>query len=538
MTFSSLLSPLLSLVPLQTFLLCSFVLFVVWFYYRCIALPWPNAPPTPFRLPLLGNLMQFTIQPQLTLPGLVERYGAIFTIYAGKDNPMVLINSSSLVDQVFRGARAADRPATGRSLYFDIITKNGNDLAWEKYSPRVTAMRKLIASSILSQHGFQRWNVNGTIEQSMNLLIQSWNQAIDESDRIEEGVSLPSSFALISPLDYLKSFSMSVIMLIVFGKFYSYHDHKFQELCKRIEYLMQVVGAGNIRDAIYELRYLPSSEQKKVQYENNLLQAFIRNEIDQHIEQRKQMKLQENYDQNARDFIDEILIIKESEEFKSKDGDDWLSRDRFTCLLQDLLVAGTDTTAVSLTWACLWAANYPEAQAKCREEIDRVIGNRRVSTEDMSNLVYTKAYLDETMRLWPVGPLGVPHASAADMTINDNGKDYSIPKGTILCLNTLCIHRERSTWGSDAHQFRPERFLDPAITPEFLKTNFVPFGFGMRKCPGIALAERELLLLWVTLMQNFYIFRPTEALIPENSIWGLALAPAPFQIKIVKRQKE
>ncbi len=522
--------------PMLGAVLVALLAIIVWRHGTALA--WPKAPPSPFRLPLLGNLLQFTAQPQNSLPSLVSRHGSIFTIFAGQDNPMVLVNSPNIVPQVFRGARGADRPPKGNSIYFDIITRGGKDIAWENFGPRVAAARKLISSSIVSQHGFQRWDVDGRIGSSFDQLTGAWTDAIKQQTKDDPSRS-NSPHAIIIPEAYFKCFSMTVIASIVFGKTFAYTDNEFQVLNTRIQYLMKVLGAGNPRDAMHWLRWFPSSEQQRVQSENDQLQAFIRSEIARHVQRRQQMKSEgkeANHRLEAHDFVDEVLIAKESPEFEQKS--DWFDGDKFSCMLQDLLVAGTDTTAVTLSWATLWAANYPEKQAKVREEIDRVLGDRQARVEDLSDLPYTQAYLKETMRVWPVGPLAIPHAAKEDIPIQDNGKEYNLPKGTIMCLNTLCLHRNPDTWGPDAHVFRPERFLDSSLTPEFLENNFVPFGYGLRKCPGAALAEREMSLAWIGLMQRFYIFRPSEALIPETSEWGLALAPKPFEIKIVERKRE
>jgi len=75
---------------------------------------------------------------------------------------------------------------------------------------------------------------------------------------------------------------------------------------------------------------------------------------------------------------------------------------------------------------------HPEVQRKAQEEIDRVIGNKRLpSMEDRENLPYVNAIVKEVFRWHPVGPMGLPHMTTQDDVFNG----YLIPKGAIILAN-------------------------------------------------------------------------------------------------------
>lgn len=127
--------------------------------------------------------------------------------------------------------------------------------------------------------------------------------------------------------------------------------------------------------------------------------------------------------------------------------------------------------------------NHPHVLVKAKQELQTKIGQDRfIAEEDLPNLPYLQAIISETFRLFPAGPLLVPHESSSDCRVGG----YDIPRGTLLFVNAWAIHRDPGVW-EDAARFHPERF-EGGVEVETRK--LMPFGMGRRACPGAGLAQR------------------------------------------------
>lgn len=127
--------------------------------------------------------------------------------------------------------------------------------------------------------------------------------------------------------------------------------------------------------------------------------------------------------------------------------------------------------------------NHPTIMDKAVEEIDSVVGKRRVVEEsDMANLPYLEAIVNETLRLHPTGPM-IIRESTEDCCIGG----YLVPGNTRLLVNTWAINRDPQYWENPL-EFLPERFLKDQLDVRGQHYHFLPFGSGRRGCPGTSLA--------------------------------------------------
>lgn len=160
-----------------------------------------------------------------------------------------------------------------------------------------------------------------------------------------------------------------------------------------------------------------------------------------------------------------------------------------------MLLAGTDTSSVTVEWAMTALLNHPDKLDKARAEIDNLVGDDRLINEsDISKLPYLQHIISETMRLFPAAPMLVPHVASADCKIGG----YDVPRGAMVIVNAWGIHRDPTVW-DDPTSFRPERFEGGEIgAPKLL-----PFGMGRRSCPGNVLALRMVTATVGSLIQCF-----------------------------------
>lgn len=178
------------------------------------------------------------------------------------------------------------------------------------------------------------------------------------------------------------------------------------------------------------------------------------------------------------------------------------------CFFQkDFITAATDTTAAATEWALAELINNPEVLEKARQEIDTVVGNKRLVEEsDSPNLPYIQAIIKETFRLHPPIPM-IARKSIQESKING----YTIPKNTLLFVNIWSIGRDSRYWKNPL-EFEPERFLksEGDMVQSTASTDIkgqhyelLPFGTGRRSCPGIALALLELPVTLAAMIQCF-----------------------------------
>lgn len=178
-----------------------------------------------------------------------------------------------------------------------------------------------------------------------------------------------------------------------------------------------------------------------------------------------------------------------------------------------LLVAGHETTALSLTWTWLCLAQNPDAQARLHEELDAVLGGRRPEVEDVPRLPYARQVIAEAMRLyppvWALGRRAVEPTTVAGTRVRN---------GSIVIVSAYLTQHD-ARWWPEPEAFRPERFAGDAARE---RRTFFPFGGGPRVCLGEQLAWMEATLLLGTLAQRWRV-HPTGA--PVERMPLLTLQP-------------
>ncbi len=180
----------------------------------------------------------------------------------------------------------------------------------------------------------------------------------------------------------------------------------------------------------------------------------------------------------------------------AKDGDGRpLSHEAIRNEASVIFMAGHETTANCLAWAWFLLSQADWAETALHDELDRVLGGRLPNLADVPKLVYTRAVIDETMRLYPPIPLLTRQATKAEKI-----RSRIIEKGSIVAVIPWLLHRHRLYWEKPDH-FMPERFLPDA--PPIDKYLYVPFSLGPRVCAGLQFGITEAVLCLATLAQSF-----------------------------------
>ena len=164
--------------------------------------------------------------------------------------------------------------------------------------------------------------------------------------------------------------------------------------------------------------------------------------------------------------------------------------------LKQYLWAGTETTALTLAWALYETAKNPAAAERIRKEGEAVCGDREPTAADYSTLVYTRAVIQETMRLYPPIWMLVRVASKPDVI---DGKE--IRAGDKVALFAYGAHHSPKYWDKP-EEFSPERWIGDAAKKRKPYT-YLPFGGGKRACIGGAMSQVENTLALSILLRRF-----------------------------------
>jgi len=205
-------------------------------------------------------------------------------------------------------------------------------------------------------------------------------------------------------------------------------------------------------------------------------------------------------EEEDEEFVEEFLSKADPSilHFLVASGDDITSKQMRDDLMT-MLIAGHETTAAVLTWTFYCVSDRPDVVAKLREEVDRVLGDRNPTIEDMHGLKYTSRVIAESMRLYPQPPVLIRRALEDDVL-----KGYEIKAGSDIFISTWNLHRSPELWDRP-DQFDPERFPVDSPMPNEVTEDFkyLPFGGGKRKCVGDQFALFEAIVALAMLVRRF-----------------------------------
>ncbi|MEE4189309.1 MAG: cytochrome P450 [Roseobacter sp.] len=187
--------------------------------------------------------------------------------------------------------------------------------------------------------------------------------------------------------------------------------------------------------------------------------------------------------------------------------------------LLTFIVAGHETTALTLAWAFYLCAFDPVVQDRARKEAQTVLGSRAATQDDVPALAYIRQIIDEALRLYP--PAGMVSRTAQKQD-NLSGADIR-PDDTVM-IPIYALGRHHLLWDRPDH-FDPDRFADRKAIRRY---SYLPFGDGPRICIGASFAVQEAVIILATLLARFKFTAvkgrdPKPVMIltlrPEGGVW-------------------
>jgi cytochrome P450 len=177
-----------------------------------------------------------------------------------------------------------------------------------------------------------------------------------------------------------------------------------------------------------------------------------------------------------------------------------------------LILAGHETTAIALSWTWVLLARHPEVRAKLEEELDRVLGGRAPTVEDLPKLAYTDRIMKEVMRLMPPA-WSTGRQALVDTTVGG----HPIKKGEQVWMIEWAMHRD-ARFFNDPEKFDPDRWAGD-LHKKIPRYAYFPFGGGPRMCIGHSFAVMEAVLLLASFARNYRAtLVPDHAIVPVPAI--------------------
>lgn len=443
-----------------------------------------NSPPSPFSLPIIGHLHLIKKPIHHSLTDLATRYGPILSLRFGS-RLVLVISSASLAEECFtkNDIIFANRPRllAGKHLGYNYTT-----ITWASYGQHWRNIRRISTLEIFSS---ARLNSFTRVRREE---VKAMVEGLVRDCKEELG------FTNVEMRSRLFELVLNVMMRMIAAKRYYGMDVKEVEVAKKfqeiVEETFKVSGATNLAD-FFPALWL--GERKLVRLHKKR-DAFMQALVDEH---RRNSEVEDDHTEEADDgererkkksVIDVLLSLQQSDP-------EYYTDDIIKGAAGTLLIAGTDTSMVTVEWALSLLLNHPDTMAKAQAELDHNIGNHRlISESDLANLPFLHCIINETLRLHPPAPILPAHESSQDCNIGG----FHVPSGTMLLVNAWAIQRDPKLWVDPAN-FRPERFTNIRAESEGLKWNLIPFGMGRRGCPGEGLAMRVVGLALGALIQSF-----------------------------------
>ncbi|XP_023768906.1 cytochrome P450 CYP82D47 [Lactuca sativa] len=458
--------------------------------------------------PIIGHLhlLGGPELPHKVLGDMADKHGPVFAIKLGVHQALVVSDAAIAKECFTTNDKAfASRPKMEASK---IMAYNYAVLGRAPYGDYWRKMRKMLVLEVLSQRRVEMLgHIRASeVRASVKELYDVWvtNKLTESSE---------SQMVKVEMSQWFGNLLLNIIVRIVSGKRFLPNDEegvRFQAVAGKY---IELFGAFLVADFIPYLNWLDVGGYKKLMKN---IGKDLDNIFDRWLKEHKQESKYIHQHEANQDFMHVLISIlrgASKEEFPGFDHDTII---KATSL--QVLAAGVETTSVTLTWALALLLNNPKALETAQEEIDEHVGrDRLVEESDLKNLVYLNAIIKETLRLYPAGPLSVPHESVEDCIVGG----YNIPKGTRLVVNLWKLQRDPNIW-SDPTEFKPERFLTSHKDIDVKGNHYelLTFGSGRRMCPGVLFALQVLGLTLARLIQQFVLKKPTNEPIDMTESMG------------------
>ncbi len=446
--------------------------------------------PGPGGEEVIEALTEFSTRPLVFLENSVEKYGRLSAIGMG-DASTVFLHDAEDVEQVLRldmrsYGMASLTQMLNEPLLGNSIPVTPDHLYWQQLHK---IMLPMFTPKMLKQY-FDR--TADAIEQEVSELdaLASRGDTFDMEEKIREGV-----FDALIRTIFTRGLDREEIPGIL---------SRFISACTYM----------NARYLSLNPAYEPQNDAERQGIEDL---EELNKRVYELIDYRKANRVDE-----PEDMLDVLLAAQLDDGLSLSDKE---LRDN----VMALLFGGQETTPTEITWAFALLAANPEKRDRLLEEVDRVLGDRRPTFQDLDKLDYARMVFDEAMRLYPAFSF-VGREALVDTEIGG----YPINKGTSLAFVGWTIHRDPRWWPSP-EEFIPERHTKEAMKDR-PKCSIVSFGYGQRRCIGERVGRMEGTLMLAMAHQK-YTFDLVDGKLPDPIVRMSIHPEGGLKVRATKRNK-
>ncbi|KAM3454497.1 hypothetical protein MY3296_002954 [Beauveria thailandica] len=421
----------------------------------------------PRGLPVIGNMWDIRVNAAEKYREWAKTFGEVYQIQLG-NVPVVVINSAAAAKTLFGFNLQAMSSRPEFYTFHKVVSDTaGTTIGTSPFSDSLKRRRKGAATA-LNKPSIQTYIPHLDIES---------RDFVKELYEYGQAGKVPTD-----PMPMIQRLSLSLALTLNWGvRLKSQKDNLFDEITHVEEEISRFRSTtGNLQDYIPILRLNPinthSAKAREVRRRRDVYLSRLNNGLDERIANGTYKPcIQAN-----------VIMDKEAK----------LNKEELTSISLTMLSGGLDTVTTQVAWFVAFLSQNPDIQDKAVEEIRKFYGEDTPMCDELDDqkCPYVVALVKESLRYFTVLRLALPRASIKDVAYGA----ATIPKGSILFLNAWACNMDSSVW-SDPDVFRPERWYEQPDAPLFT------YGVGYRMCAGSLLANRELYLVYMRLLNSFRI---------------------------------
>jgi cytochrome P450 len=406
-----------------------------------------NAPVVPGRLPLLGHTMSLLDRPFSFLSSL-RSHGEVVRIYLGP-LPVYLVTTPELAWQVL----AIDADKFDKGMVFDKIRPLFGNGILNSDGDFHRRQRRLV------QPAFHRKQIAGyvqTMARAAADLVESWR---------------PGDVVAVDKR--MENLALTIVGRALFST--DLGRHVVAEAQRSMPILAKYVIVRAFSPTLVERLPIPANrrfDEAATRFRRVVAEVIAAARAE------------------GKDHGDVLSMLLRARDEGTGEG---MSDQQVHDEVVTILTAGSETTAVALAWFFHELGQHPEIEQRFHAEIDQVLAGRPVGDlglDDIPRLEYTDRIISEVLRKYPL--LILMRRARTDLDLGS----VRIPRGTEVALSQYAIHHDPSLYPEPA-RFDPDRWLPDRAT-RLPNGAFIPFGAGVRHCPGHSFARTEIAIVAAT----------------------------------------